>query len=509
MGSIETDLRDSFNSYVESRVRLLLGGVSQYLVSRDIKAYVVGGVVRDLMMARSTVDVDLAVGSDALEVASGVAVALNGRYVLLDKENRIARVVFTDDQAFGNKGRWQLDFATYEGSIEQDLARRDFTIDAMALDLAQLTEGCASIRLVDPCNGRDDLDRRVIRAVTDAVFTADAVRLLRAVRLAAELGFSLDQQTEDLIQSNSHLINNVAGERVREELLRVLSVSPAERILYYLDKLGLLTAIFPEMAATKGVRQPKEHFWDVFDHSLKTVSAVEFLLRQGTWQYAGEEILEAVPWSSELAEHFGQISGGGRTRSVLLKLAALLHDVAKPQAKTVDTDGRMRFLGHAREGAAVVANMLERLRFSSKEIRLVETMVEHHLRPGQMGQNELPSRRAIYRYFRDTADAGIDILFLNLADHLATGGANLIPDNWREHVQMVDYVLCQHLQEEDITCPPKLIDGHDLINIFSMNRGPEIGVILEAVREAQVSGEVATRQQALDYARDCLLSKTE
>ncbi len=509
MGNIETDLRDSFNSYIESRVRLLLGGVSQYLVSRDIKAYVVGGVVRDLMMARSTVDVDLAVGSDALEVASGVAVALNGRYVLLDKKNRIARVVFADDQALGNKGWWQLDFATYEGSIEQDLARRDFTIDAMALDLAQLTGADGGIRLVDPCNGRDDLDRHLIRAVSDDVFTADAVRLLRAVRLAAELEFRLDQRTEDLIRSNSHLINDVAGERVREELLRALSVSPAERILYCLDKLGLLTAIFPEMAATKDVRQPKEHFWDVFDHSLKTVSAVEFLLRQGTWQYAGEEILEAVPWSPELAEHFGQIISGGCTRGVLLKLAALLHDVAKPQAKTVDADGRMRFLGHAREGAAVVGSILERLRFSGKEIRLIGTMVEHHLRPGQMGQTELPSRRAIYRFFRDTADAGIDILFLNLADHLATGGANLIPDSWREHLRMVDYVLCQHLQEEDIACPPKLISGHDLINIFSMNPGPEMGVILEAVREAQVSGEVATRQQALDYARDCLLSRTE
>jgi len=259
----------------------------------------------------------------------------------------------------------------------------------------------------------------------------------------------------------------------------------------------LLTAVFPEMAGTKGVEQPREHFWNVFDHSLKTVTAVDFLLRRGGWEHAGEEVLIAVPWSAALAQHFEQEVSSGSTRGRLLKLAALLHDVAKPQTKVIHAGGRVRFMGHARDGAAIVADMLARLRFSAKEVKLVEAEVRHHLRPSQMSHGELPSHRAIYRFFRDSGEASIDILFLSLADHLATRGPNLDLANWQEHVQLVDYVIRQRFERASVTHPPKLVDGHDLINSFGMSPGPGIGEILEAVREAQASGEVTTREEAL------------
>ncbi|MFC2022303.1 HD domain-containing protein, partial [Chloroflexota bacterium] len=288
-------------------------------------------------------------------------------------------------------------------------------------------------------------------------------------------------------------------------LLRLLAVSGDGQFIAYLDELGLLTAVFLELAETKGVKQPKEHFWNVFDHSLKTVSAVDFLLRQGDWEYASEEVLAAVPWSAVLAQHFNQEVSSGSTRRLLLKLAALLHDVGKPQTKALD-GGRIRFLGHAKEGAAIVVSMLERLRFSAKEVKLVETEVRHHLRPGQMGQDELPSRRAIYRYFRDTAEAGVDILFLSLADHLATRGPNLDLANWQEHAQLVDYVISQRFEQESIARPPRLVNGHDLINIFDMRPGPKIGEILEVVREAQASEELTTREDALSFIDRLLTS---
>ncbi|GAI28707.1 unnamed protein product, partial [marine sediment metagenome] len=175
--------------------------------------------------------------------------------------------------------------------------------------------------------------------------------------------------------------------------------------------------------------------------------------------------------------------------------------------KAIDARGRMRFLGHAKEGAAITATILERLRFSTKEVKLVETMVRYHLRPGQMGQNELPSPRAIYRYFRDTEEAGIDILFLSLADHLATRGPQLNMAQWQEHSRIVNYVLTQRFEQAALVVPPKLVDGHDLINIFGMSPGPKIGEFLEQVHEAQASGEVATREEALSYIRERLLSK--
>jgi poly(A) polymerase len=482
---------------IETRTRSLLTTVNNLLAEQGIKSYLVGGFVRDVLLERDTADIDFALAADALKTAPRIAKALGGKFIILDEASRVGRVVAGQAPS---GGRWQLDFAAFEGSIEQDLGRRDFTIDAMAVDLSQLDQD--DISLLDPFNGQADLKNRVIRAVSDTIFSSDAARLLRAVRLAAELDFTIDRQTEALIKQDCRLIAGVAGERVREEWLRLLSVPDTGRFLPYLDELGLLTAIFPEMALAKGVEQPKEHFWDVFEHSLKTVVAVDFILHQGGWEYAGEEVLAAVPWSESLARHFAEPVSGGSTRRSLLKMAALLHDVSKPQTKALTEEGRMRFLGHAKKGAAVAREILERLRFSGKEVKLVELMINYHLRPGQMSQQGLPTRRAIYRYFRDCEEAGIDILYLSLADHLATRGPNLDLSGWREHTRLVDYVLTQHAEQEKLVAPARLVTGHDLINIFNIKPGPRMGRLLEAVREAQASGELATREEALAYIRE-------
>jgi len=517
-------MTEDLKLFVEPGASLLLTRVGHFLTEQGIKSYLIGGFVRDILLGRDTADIDIAVAADALEVAPKVATALGGKYVRLDEVNRVGRVVLNNGDT-STRGKRELDFSTLKGSIEQDLAQRDFTIDAMAIDLGQVVsypltpspseerelskEGKILIRLpmlIDPFKGWDDLHQGVLRVVTEAAFPSDAARLLRAVRLAAELGFSIDRETENLIRRYSHLIASVAGERVREELLQLLAMPRAGRLLSYLDELGLLTAMVPELAQAKGVEQPRVHFWNVFDHSIQTVAAVDFLLGQGTWEYAGEEVLDTVPWSAVPSQHFDREVSSGSTRGSLLKLAALLHDIAKPQTKAIDEGGRMRFLGHAKEGAAIAVSILERLRFSAKEIKLVEVMVRHHLRPTQMSQDELPSRRAIYRYFRDTGEAGIDMLFLSLADHLATRGQHIDLAQWQEHTQMVEYVLARHFEEEGLAVPPKLIDGHDLINIFGLKPGPEMGEILEAVREAQAAGELSNRQEALAYIERLLTS---
>ncbi len=496
--------KEALKIFIEPRASSLLAVISNFLTEQNVKSYLVGGFVRDALLRRETADIDIALAADAVEIAPKVADALGGRFVLLDKVNKVCRVVVTDRKAPSGE-RWQIDFSTFEGSIEQDLDRRDFTIDAIAVDLEELTKD--DVHLIDPFQGRADLKQGVIRAVSDTAFQLDAVRLLRAVRLAAELGFVLDSQTETLVQRHCHLIADVAGERLREELLRLLAVPQSERFMPYLDELGLAEALFPELAQAKGVEQPKEHFWNVFDHSLQTVVAVDFLLHQGSWKYADDEVLAIAPWSEMLARHFAQPVSSGSTRRSLLKLAALLHDVAKPQTKAIGEDGRTHFLGHAKLGAATAVDILERLRFSGKEVKLVEVMIKHHLRPGQMSQGELPTQRAIYRYFRDTGDGGIDTLFLSLADHLATKGPQLNLAGWQEHAQMVEYVLAQHLEQERLVVPAKLVSGHDLINIFGLSPGPKIGEALEAVHEAQASGEVATREEALAYIRERLATE--
>lgn len=496
----EVGYQGSFSASLEPEVLSFLTRIRDILAEQGIKAYVVGGFVRDALLEREMDDFDIALPGDTLDIARKVATGLGGKYVLLDEVNKVARVVLAGKES----AQWTFDFSAFEGGIEQDLGRRDFTIDAMAVELEKLVDNFPNVNLIDPFGGWGDLRNGVIRMVTETVFTSDAVRLLRGVRLAAELGFRIDETTETMVKRDAHLVSGVAGERVREELLRLLACPRTGRSLAYLDKLGLLTNLFPELLAAKGVEQPKEHFWDVFTHLLKTVEAVEFLLRQGTWEYDGESALAAAPWSPELAEHFDAEVSHGSTRRSLLKLAGLLHDVSKPETKTIEAGGRIRFLGHGKGGATVATRILERLRFSSREIKLIETEITHHLRPGQMSQNEPPTRRAIYRYFRDTGDAGVDILYLSLADHLATRGPNLDLANWRQHGELVAYVLSRRFQEE--IRPPRLIDGNDLINIFGLSPGPEIGKILEVVKEVQASGEITTREGALTLARRLLTS---
>jgi poly(A) polymerase len=486
---------EEFRIAVKPDVARLLSKISRFLAKEGVPAFLVGGFVRDVLLGRQTADIDIAVGANALKVAAWVAVALGGRYVPLDEENGVGRVVLPD-------GKWQIDFTTLRGDIEADLGRRDFTINAMAMELNINTAKFFDIgNLIDPFHGREDRQRGVIRAVSNTIFEADAVRLIRAVRLAAELGFAIESDTETLIRRESRLIAGVPGERVREELLRLLALPGAGKRLAYLDELGLLTALIPELLPARGVDQPHVHVWDVFEHSLQTVAAVEFLLREVGWEYAGASVLDAVPWSAELSQPFdGEISHGSTRRS-LLKLAALLHDIAKPRTKSVDDDGRVRFLGHPQEGAAEAAATLERLRFSKREIQLVELLVKYHLRPTQMSHEGMPTRRAIYRYFRDTGETGIDLLFLSLADHLAARGLTLDWEQWQAHARMTAAVLDIHFNEASPSPTPKLIDGHDVMSLFGLGPGPRVGELLEAVREAQAAGEIATRQEAVAYIR--------
>ena len=485
---------DMLTFFTPGEAASLLAKLEQILRQHNIESYVVGGFVRDGLLGRVNNDIDVAVAGDAIGIASQAATALRARVVPLNEANQVARVVFPK-AAQG----WHLDFSALRGTIEEDLRCRDFTINAIAIRPSDIKEGWSQVRAIDPLDGCRDLDLGIVRAVSDDCFRQDPVRLIRAVRLTAMLDFSVEPDTESLIQRDHDLVGTVAAERLRDELCNILETTRAYRSLCYLDHLNLLDAILPELAVTRGVTQPKEHFWNVFDHSLETVAVVERLLRQQDKDDEKEDdLLSSVPWSPEIAQHFAQEIAGGRTRGALLKLAGLLHDIGKPAAKTIERDGRMRFLGHAVEGAEMATRLMERLRFSNREVKMVRLMVEHHMRPGYLLREETPSRRAIYRYFRDTAEAGIDTLYLGLADHLAARGPMLDRSEWRRHAEMTQYLLDNWFQEQTTVTPPKLIDGHILMDKFGLAPGPQIGELLEMIREAQAAGEVKTREEALD-----------
>lgn len=492
--------------------------IVDHLAIRGLQGYIVGGFIRDRLLDRKTNDIDIAVRGDAVAIASEVAAEVGGTFVLLDEISQIARVVFTENPEHGHGGRgaqWHFDFSAFPEDIEADLARRDFTVNAMALELRRSTANGDSSdalplmpdgpsaseqlrrALIDPFCGQEDLRLGIVRRVSERIFEVDAVRLLRAVRLAAELDFTIEPETESLIRSHSGAITGAAGERIREELLHILRLPRAAHHLGYMDELGVLLALIPELAEARGVDQPTTHFWDVFHHSMQTVYAVEFLLREGEWQHGSRDMLAVAPWSDEIESHLSQEVSRGSNHMILLKLAGLLHDVAKPTTRTMDDTGRARFIGHTRLGAAMTADILARLRFSNREIGLAETMVYHHLRPFQMTDDQLPSQRAIYRYFRDTGDAGIDILLLALADYLASRGPLVSVDEWRQHCHLMNYMLAEHANQQAKTLPMKLLNGHDIMRLFGLEPGPKIGSLLAMVHEAHASGEVSTREEAL------------
>jgi hypothetical protein len=440
----------------------------------------VGGYVRDRLLRRESHDVDFAVEGDALGLARAVADWICGSFVSLDDERGTGRVVTRDEHG----QRLFVDFAVLQGrDITVDLSRRDFTIDAIALDINDLS------RFIDPYNGRGDLEAGLVRAVSDGVFRDDPLRTLRAVRLAAELSLRVEPQTEELIRRDAGLIAGVAAERVRDELSKTLAQPGAADNLRYLDELGLLGVTLPEAADVKGTGR--------FERSLEVVRALEDLYAIIRNSQIGAPVPFVIYHSDRLLAHLSQSTSGDRQRLVMLKLVAFLCGL------TEDPAG---------QGGRLVGLALRRLRFSRREVELGRAIAAHRGRPGQLGAAKTVTRRDVYRFFRDTGEAGLDLLFLFLTTQLAAQGVGPDPDQisatvlWEGDLKFAADLLRDYYERHtEVISPPKLINGDDLKETFGLGEGPRLGELLEAVREAQAAGEIRTGQEALDYVKRVLL----
>ena len=478
---------------INFRLPSLLVKVKNYLEEEKSLAYLVGGYVRDTILQRNTADVDIAVTGNALPLAQRMSVVLKGKYILLDQKNNVARIIFHEQDK-----PYCLDISTMRGSIEEDLSFRDFTIDAMAIQIDKLSKEITTKDIIDPYKGQNDLKNKTIRIVSKNSLYDDPIRMLRAIRLAAELGFIIDKDTEYLITEQCHLLTKVAMERVNEELCHLFSLPDTSFWLRKLEHLQLLDILIPELSKTKGVEQPVEHYWDVYGHLIETVAAAENLFSFDYDKRQYNNPISHIPLSDELRQYFEQQVGTSLQRKDLIKIAALLHDIAKPQTKIIAENGRTRFFGHDKDSAQIAAQILTRLRFSNRQIHTIQRIIELHMRVGQMAQpGGLPTHRAIYRYFRDAGDVAIDTLFFSLADHLAARGPNLDLQHWIEHTNIVKYTLSVHHDKNEVVRPSKLLDGCDLMNVFGLQPGPEIGRILETIREMQAMDEITTRDDAL------------
>jgi putative nucleotidyltransferase with HDIG domain len=481
---------------------------------RGVAVCLVGGAVRDVLLGRPVHDWDFVVERDAIALARATANRLGAAFFALDEERDTGRVVaHTADGV-----RTFLDFALRRGDTwRADLQVRDFAVNAMALALPD-------VQLLDPFGGQADLESRIIRAVTDQSLRDDPVRAMRAVRLAGELAFQVEPQTSEWIRRDAILLPHASAERVRDELCKLLAQPDALAGIRRMDDLRLLARVLPEVVALHGVEQSRPHHWPVFEHTLFVLGALERMVVEALLpapsSWAGEESraasAPAFVWEDvhrvladfrpPLAAHLSKPLGDERTALVSLKLAALLHDCAKPQTRTVGEDGRTHFYDHENIGAPIAAERALRLRLTHVEVERVRLVVEHHMRPQQLADAPTGvTRRGAYRFFRDAGEAGVDVLLLALADHIATHGSDVDPDRWGRRIQATGELLAEYwarLAKE--VAPAPLVSGSDLMSELGLSPGKRIGELLEAIREAQAAGEVATREQAFALARNIM-----
>jgi putative nucleotidyltransferase with HDIG domain len=466
--------------------------------------FLVGGAVRDALLRRTTHDLDFVLAGDALAVARRVANALSGAYYPLDADRQIGRVVLS----LPDGTRETLDFSRMRATdLEGDLRLRDFTIDAMAIDIKEPQA------LLDPLGGASDLRAKQLRACAPSAFSDDPVRILRSVRLAAEFGFHIERETLKSIRQATGDLQFVSAERKRDELFRLLDGPQVVSAIRALDMIAGLGTLLPELGALKGIKQSPPHVADVWMHTLDVLRHLEGVLNilssqfdpeaSGIGLYLGLISLILGRYRGQLDAHLGEPMTPERSLRPLLFLAALYHDVAKPQTQMVDEQGKIRFFDHEVQGASVVEKRAAALSLSHQETERLSVIVRHHMRPHHLSNSEHPlTRRSIYRFFRDTGSAGVDICLLSLADVLATYGPTLPQEVWQRQLDTVRTLLeawWEHPQQS--ISPPVLLNGNELINTFNLSQGRMIGQILEAIREAQATGQVPDRDEALKFAR--------
>ncbi len=468
----------------------ILDRVKKFLKSRNAAAYFVGGFVRDQLLGRTDArDIDLAIDGDAVALARAFANATGGAFYLMDAEHAVARVILGDTY---------VDFAQLRGDLQTDLATRDFTINAMALPAASRQPSLVS-ELIDPFRGYADLQARRMRAVSDSAFEKDPVRLLRAVRLSGELDFTIDPQTQVLIRRDATRLANASMERARDELCKILALPNTSAWLRRADELGLLDALLPTVTALKTVVQSAPHVYDAFEHTLRVLDELEKIQADGYTEIANGEFV------SELQAHFAQTVSTDHTRGTLLRLAALLHDIGKAVTRSIDAAGVIHFYEHDARGAEMSQEILRRLRFSNDEIETVTTIVAQHLRPPLMSNEPRVTNRGVYRFFRDTSAAGVDVCVLAFADRRGTYAPQTKNVPELPLRATLARLLERYLRAKDeVIAPPALIDGHILMRELKVDSGPRVGRLLEAIREAQVEGEVKSREDALALARKIL-----
>jgi poly(A) polymerase len=479
----------------------------------DRRAWLVGGAVRDRVLgarAERIGDLDVVIDGDPGEAARGLARAARAQRATafaLSEEFGGWRVV-------ARGGAWQVDIERLRGgSLAEDLALRDFTVNAIAEPLGGGAADTSSrvardpLRdevaradgLIDPLGGLRDLEHHRLRAAGPRAFADDPLRVLRLARIAVELDLEPTPETSRHARAHAAGLRAVSPERIFMELRRIVAAPAARRGIELMSEIGGTAIVLPELDALRGVEQSRYHHLDVYDHTLAVLDETIALTADSARVVDGDTELAAVlaePLADEL------------TRAEALRWGALLHDIAKPptRAESVDptADRHVTFIGHDRLGAELTREILGRLRASARLRAHVAALVRHHLRLGFLVHESQPlARRTVFAYLRACEPVEVDVTLLSVADRLATRGARS-EEAIEAHLRLARPMLRDALRWHRSGPPDALWRGDELARELQIAPGPRLGELLEELARASFAGEVATRAQALEYARAVL-----
>jgi len=457
---------------------------------KKIKIFLVGGFLRDCLLGRESFDLDFAVEADAITLARTFSKRIKGAFVMLDEGHACARVV--------KKIKGQIhtyDFAQFRAkTLKGDLSHRDFTINALALDmLAMPDDQEIDHHLIDQKASRKDIKAKRIRMVSSKAVQEDPLRLLRAFSLRAQLGFRIESETLRQIKKDVRLIRKSAEERILEEMFKILRSNRAGDVLKAMARVGLLEEVIPQVKIMFGIKQGAYHHLAVWPHSLESVVQLERLIKE----------FQSQP---EVSAYLGHEFAGRRPRYALMKLAAVLHDVGKPESMKKEP-GRLSFHGHERVGRNIVRSVALQMKLSTKERHAMEDMVLWHLRPGYLSNFQRPTKKAFFRYFRDTKDEAVSTALLSLADQRSTRGSMTTEKDQRHHEKICRELVERYFEKKKQKPFVRLINGTDLIKTLKLKPSPLFKVILDKVEENQVLEKLRTKKEALRLAKDLAKAK--
>ncbi|MEI8132819.1 MAG: HD domain-containing protein [Leptolinea sp.] len=468
-------------------------------------AWLVGGVVRDQLTGTVSHDVDIIVPGEARRIARRVADSLNGKFFPLDETRGMYRI-----RMAGADGQMKMvDVSRLQAeTVEDDLRLRDFTVNAIAVRLHE------SDVFVDPLNGRRDLKDRILRLCSEFSLNNDPIRVIRAARLSLEFNLRFASGLLSAIRVAGPMLRNTSVERQRDELFKIFEGNHPVSAIRLLDTFGVLELLLPDVTNLKGVQQSMPHTMDVYEHTLATLDQLKrlldlFLSPQSVLEDGGNLTLGLAGgkfgvFREHIKKHYQISLNPFRKRKSLILFGALLHDIGKPETKSIGLDGRIHFYQHESRGADLAVETARSMALIEAETDALARMVELHMRPRFFSKNEsLPTRRSVYRFYRQAKDFGVDTCLLSLADYLAKTVYPPQQGDWVLELERIAVFLEGWFeQKRSWVEPARLVRGEEIMKAFQLPPGRMIGAILEAILEAQAVGEISNRQEALEYAKE-------